>query len=189
MNEPVRQHLVPRCYLKHFSLNRKKEWFIDAYDVEAQPPSVFNVNIKNICVNSDFYTFKNLPNEHKRFLERYYSNTVEADYTQIYDTLISGKAISDNLRFKIISFVICQYLRTSKLTKAFNNGWAQMLTNGYNLMQYHNSPEKKIFFDGGGHVDFTDKSLDEVVTSANQENREYINKANQGSKHVSNFNR
>lgn len=175
MNEPIRQHLVPRCYLKNFALSRKKEWYIDACDVNVKPERIFNVNIKNVCVKTDFYTFKKLPDEQKRFLERYYSRTIESDYTEIYDTLINGKSISGNKRFKIISFIICQYLRTSKLTNSFNKGWTKMLTNGYNLMQYHNSPEKKIFFDGGGHIDFTDKSLNEVINNANDENREFIN--------------
>lgn len=174
-NEPVRQHLVPRCYLKHFSLAKKKEWFIKAYDKSIENPKVFTVNIKNICVETDFYTFKKLDEKDKRFMERYYSNTIEADYTEVYNALINSKStrLSDNLRFKIISFVIYQFFRTSRITNAFNNLWERTLENSSILMT--NLSDKKVYLQGGGHIDFTNKTLEEIKVEETNKNREMIN--------------
>lgn len=161
MNEPIRQHLVPRCYLKHFAYAKKKAWYIDAYDITIEDPKIFNVNIDSICVERDFYTFRKLKDEEKRFLERYYSRTIEADYTEVYSALSQSKEIKINntLRFKIISFIMCQYFRTSKLTSAFNNLWNRTLEHSFQLMDY--AKEKKVYFEGGGSIDFTGKSLEE----------------------------
>jgi len=178
MNEPVRQHLVPRCYLKHFAYAKKKAWYIDAYDITIDEPRIFNVNIDSICVERDFYTFRKLKDEEKRFLERYYSRTVEADYIEVYNTLSQPKEIKINngLRFKIISFIMCQYFRTSKITGAFNNLWNRTLEHSFQLMDY--TKEKKVYFEGGGSIDFTGKSFDEIQYNESHKNREMINVKN-----------
>lgn len=67
MNETKRQHLVSRCYLKHFAFNKNKSWYIDACAIKEPNAKIFSSSIENICVQKDFYTFRKLPNEHKRF--------------------------------------------------------------------------------------------------------------------------
>jgi len=174
VNEPVRQHLVPRVYLKQFALSKRKDWFIDAYDV-AEKRHITGLNIDNICVKKDFYTFKKLPDDHKRFLERFYGNTVEADYPQIYQALVNPKhhKISDNFRFKIISYVISQYWRTSKLTNTFTKFWNNSMEHAYNLMEAY-SPER-IIQNGDQIISFENRTFDEYKAESDNESRESIN--------------
>ncbi len=172
---------MPRCYLKKFALSRKKSWFIDACDVSKTPPVFFNSSIDNICIVKDHYTFRNLPGEEKRFLERYYSQTIESDYNEVYDALINPSVtkISENLRFKIISFVIAQFFRTTKFTKTFNEHWEKVLKMGYDMMQHH-STGTKLYFDNNNEgkdtfIDFEGRSLEAVIKDENEDNRERIN--------------
>jgi hypothetical protein len=174
MNEPIRQHLVPRVYLKQFALNKRKDWFIDAYDV-VEKKHITGLNINNICVKKDFYTFKKLPDDHKRFLEHFYGNTVESDYPQIYQALVNPKhhKISDNFRFKIISYVISQYWRTSKLTNSFSKFWNKTMEHAYNLMETY-SPER-VIQSGDQIINFENRTLEEYTIESDNANRELIN--------------
>lgn len=174
MNEPIRQHLVPRVYMKQFALSKRKDWFIDAYDV-VEKKYVTGLNINNICVKKDFYTFKKLPDDYKRFLERFYGSTVEADYPQIYQALINPKHhnISDNFRFKIISYVISQYWRTSKLTNTYNKFWNSTMEHAYNLMEAY-SPER-VIQSGEGIISFENRTFEDYKAESDNNTRESIN--------------
>ncbi|HEY8781204.1 MAG TPA: DUF4238 domain-containing protein [Mucilaginibacter sp.] len=174
MNEPIGQHLVPRCYLKHFALAKKKDWLIDACNLQVDDNVIFNVNIKAVCKQNEFYTFKKLPDEDKRFLEKYYSKTVEADYGQVYNILTNGIDISNNDRFKIIAFVICQYWRTAKYINALNDIFSRSLEHGHALIEAKGL-RKEIHFDGGGVVSFENKTLGEVIKESKDETRERYN--------------
>ncbi|GAA4092560.1 DUF4238 domain-containing protein [Mucilaginibacter panaciglaebae] len=174
MSEPIGQHLVPRCYLKNFALSKNKDWLIDACNVQVDDTKIFNVNIKAVCKQKEFYTFKKLPDGDKRFLEKFYSKTVEADYAQVYNLLMNGDNISPNDRFKIIAFVICQYWRTAKYINAINNIFTSSIQHGYNLIQSQGL-EKKIHFDGGGAISFENKTVDEVIKEQKEDTREGYN--------------
>lgn len=179
MSEQKRQHLVPKCYLKKFALNRKKNWYLDACNVKSKDQSIFPISINNICVETEFYTFTKLKEKDKRFLERFYSQTIETDYTEVYDILINPykTQISPNQRFKIISFIICQHFRTAKFTNVFNSFWNNMLESGYNMIP-QNSTEKKIYFENNSFIDFNYKDFDDVIRESTIKNREYINLQN-----------
>ena len=178
MPEPKRHHLVPRCYLKRFGANQKKEWFVNAYD-KTQESEIFRVNVKNICVESEYYTFANASEEKKRFLEKFYANTIESDYEEIYQLLINSTEtkLSERLKFAIIRFIISQHLRTSKLTNNFNKFWNTNLEKGFHLMDFEKG-NTKIHFEGGGAIDFKDKTLEQVKKEQEQQNKEYINISN-----------
>ncbi|MBS1527471.1 MAG: DUF4238 domain-containing protein [Bacteroidetes bacterium] len=174
MSNPIRQHLVPRVYLKQFALKERKDWFIDAYDTKNNK-FVPSLNINNVCVNKEFYTFKKLPEENKRFLERFYGQTVESDYPEIYQALTNPKhiKISDNFRFKIISYIISQYWRTSKLTNTFNSFWNSTMEHAYNLMEEY-SPER-IIQSGNQLISFENRTFEDYKLDSDEQNREMIN--------------
>jgi hypothetical protein len=181
MNEPKRQHLVPRVYLKHFALKRNKGWFIDACSIKENESKIFNASIEKVCVKKEFYTFRKLPDEHKRFLERFYSNTVESDYTEIYDVLANPRVIkiSDDMRFKIMSFIICQHSRTAHFTNKFNGFWNRVLEQGHSMIDPE-AVEKRIYLgeNNDEYIDFENKTLAEVQRESDEENREHINLRN-----------
>lgn len=178
MPEPKRHHLVPRCYLKKFGTNQKKEWYVNAYD-KTQENEIFRVNVKNICVETEYYTFANASEEKKRFLEKFYANTIESDYEEVYHLLVNTTEtkLSDRQKFAIIRFIVSQHLRTSKLTNVFNKFWNTTLEKGFRLMDFEKG-NTKIHFEGGGTIDFKDKTLEEVKKEQEQQNKEYINISN-----------
>lgn len=178
MPESKRHHLVPRCYLKKFGTNQKKEWFVNAYD-KTEEKEIFRVNVRNICVETEYYTFANASEEKKRFLEKFYANTIESDYQKVYELLVNTKEtkLSDRQKFTIIKFIVSQHLRTSKLTNNFNKFWNTTLEKGFRLMDFEKG-KTKIHFEGGGTIDFKDKTLEQVKKEQEQQNKEYINISN-----------
>jgi len=180
MNEPKRQHVVPQCYLKNFALKRKKAWYIDVCDVKKEPPGFFNANIENVAVVRDFYTINSLPEGDKRFIERFYSSTIEADYTEVYQLLTNPKVIdiSPNQRFKIITFIIAQHFRTPKFVHTFNGFWEQTIRKSYDMLQ-HMGKGTRVYFDSESneehYIDFAGRTVDDVIAEESEHNREGIN--------------
>jgi hypothetical protein len=175
MSNPIRQHLVPRCYLKRFSKRNKDQYFLDLLEKENPQNNISTRNIKYVCVEKDFYTFSKLPDEHKYFLEKSFSKTIEADFDRLYPKLVSPKerTILNKERIALIHFVISQFFRTSKTVNNFNNFWDQMINVGYTQAQ--NQKGKKSFYIGEEEIDVTNKSFSELQKEQTQKNREYIN--------------
>jgi hypothetical protein len=181
--EPIGQHKVPKCYLKNFNVKaiqkkHKTEFFVDVFDKKENSKGCYTTNIKNICVENDFYTFSKLPDEDKRFIEKLFSKTIESEYASIYPLLIdkNESKISNSQRIAVIHFVISQFFRTSKSVNIFNSFWSNLLTQGYNMVD----PQKAIrqIQIGDSVIDFTNKTLDEVLKEYNSSNRGYINLTN-----------
>lgn len=88
MSEPKNHHLVPVCYLKNFGKLKpckgKPNYMVDAHDITKPGSPIFTGNVRNICVEKEFYTFKNLEEKQKRFLEKYFSEKIERHFTPIY---------------------------------------------------------------------------------------------------------
>lgn len=112
-------------------------------------------------------------------MERFYSNTVEDDYTEIHNVLINPKAvkISDNMPFKIMSFIICQHFRTAKFTNTFNEFWNQIIEKGHAMIPPH-AKEKRIYLgddDDSQFIDFDKLTLAQAQAESDEDNREMIN--------------
>lgn len=180
MNEPKNHHLVPRCYLKNFGVARfksgKPQYFVDVYDKNQKDKGVFRNNIKNTCVEKDFYTFKGLSEDQKLFLENFFAKTIECYYGPIYKKLVSNDALklSKTERCILIDFCLHQFFRTSKITNNFNQFWTNVLERGHSMMKA-GSPFQQIEIEGERIIDFTGKTLDEVTKDEHQRNRERIN--------------
>jgi Protein of unknown function (DUF4238) len=179
MSEPKRHHLVPRCYLKRFGENKKKDWFVYAHDKLKTGNQIFNVNIKNICVQTEYYTFDKLPEDQKRFLEKFYATNIESDYPNIYEILTDPKKfkLSTKQRISIIIFVISQALRTSKLANNLTQFWNQNLETAYRMQDLEKGITQ-LHLEGGKIIDFKDKSLEQIKKEEEKELTDYINITN-----------
>lgn len=109
-------------------------------------------------------------------MEKFYANNIETNYPEIYELLIdkNRNQLSSKQRFSIITFVVSQVLRTSKLANTFTEFWNQNLAKGYSLMNFEKGIDK-IHLEGGGIIDFKGKTLDQVKKEQQQENIEIIN--------------
>lgn len=176
MNEPKRHHLVPRCYLKNFGIRRKKDWFVDAYDRSKSVENIFEVNVKNICVQTEYYTFSKLPDDQKRFLEKFYATNIEANYTELYELLTAQDQtkLSIRQRFAIITFVISLSLRTSKVGNNYNKFWNNTLDKVYGMLDFEKDIDK-IQIGGGKDIDFKNNTLDQIKKEHAKENTKLFN--------------
>ena len=180
MNEPKNHHLVPRCYLKNFGVAQfksgKPQYFVDTYDKNQNDKGVFRNNIKNACVEKDFYTFKGLADDQKLFLETFFAKTIESFYSPIYKKLVNNDPLklSNTERRILIDFCLHQFFRTSKVTNNFNEFWTNVLERGHDMMKA-GSPFQLIEIEGERIIDFTGKTLNEVTKEETQRNRERIN--------------
>ncbi|SDL51450.1 DUF4238 domain-containing protein [Pedobacter antarcticus] len=124
MSEPVSQHIVPKCYIQNFAVEkRKNEYFVDVLFNQGEGLKIHRQNVKNICKIRDYYTFDDLPEGEKRWLERFYSTHIESVYHDIYKTLTNPDIhiITSELKTKILVYIIAQELRTPKLAEALNS--------------------------------------------------------------------
>ncbi|RZK38900.1 MAG: DUF4238 domain-containing protein [Pedobacter sp.] len=178
MSEPIRQHTVPKCYLKNFATKRGKGWLVDVYDKKEKRH--FPTSIANICVQSEFYTFSKLASDRQNILEKFYSNKVETEYPFIYRTLTDAaiSRLEPLQRIKALAFVYSQYTRTSKLGSALNNGWSRMLEHGHGMINPHSKDQKIYNEDGTVLIDFAGRTLEDVQKEAALENKEMSNRKN-----------
>ena len=72
-DEPIRQHYVPKLYLKRFAIKNNKKYEIYTYDKSKQ--NLFKTKIDNVALENNFYTDENLSD--KYYLEKYFGKKIE----------------------------------------------------------------------------------------------------------------
>lgn len=178
MSEPIGQHIVPKCYLQNFAVEkRKEEFFVDVLFNQSKDKKIHRQNIKNICKIREFYTFDDLPESDKRWLEKYYSRHIESLYHDIYTTLINStvESISEEFKMKILVYIISQELRTPKLADALNSITDRTIEYAF-LAHEQLGSEKKIFSEKGEQLlDLEGKTIEEALKENNRSNRQLAN--------------
>lgn len=171
-----RQHTVPRVYLKRFGETPKKETFIYALDKTKEDVKPFKTNIINVCVETDYYTFKSLPDSHKRMLEHFFSKNIEDYYDEIYEIIVdpSITKIDEDTRFKIVSFCISQFFRTPKLSNSLNEFWKRIINFSFDMTE--SNPKIKIVDFGHKQIDTSITDRNEFIKEETQRNRELVNR-------------
>lgn len=83
--ETVRQHTVPRVYLKHFAFARRNSLYVFSLDKKSK--RLFEMNIEDASVQKHFYTLKY--NKDTDAWEKYYSDIIEPLIEGIIGKLIA----------------------------------------------------------------------------------------------------
>ena len=113
MSNPVRQHYIPRSYLKNFAFQDGDKYFVDAL-MKKQPAKIIKLSTKDICLEKNLYTFPhNTPGD--RFaLEKFYAEEVDGEYSKVYDMLINPNitVIGKDDKLKILNTVLSLFFRT-----------------------------------------------------------------------------
>ncbi|MDN3587873.1 DUF4238 domain-containing protein [Pedobacter aquatilis] len=178
MSEPISQHIVPKCYLQNFAVEKRKdEFFVDVLFNQSEVQKIHRQNIKNICKIRDYYTFDDLPENEKRWLERYYSKHIESIYHDIYQTLINPEVdlITPELKTKILVYIIAQELRTPKLAEALNSIFNSTIEYAF-LAHEQLGVQKKIYSaDDSAVYDLEGKTIEEAIKESNNSNRQSAN--------------
>ena len=101
MNETIKQHFVPRTYLKNFGYKKQDDTYVKTVGKEAPVNKIFETNILNICAENHLYTLYGSIDE-RQILERIYSTAFENDYNRIYSILSDDCVSSISLEQKKI---------------------------------------------------------------------------------------
>lgn len=95
MSNPIRQHHVPRLYLKNFSFAKNNS--LKVYAREKINGNVFETNIEDIAVEKNFYTVSQFSD--KYIWEKLYANIIEPQMSKLLTTITakdSNPLIVDN---------------------------------------------------------------------------------------------
>lgn len=165
----MHQHYVPRTYLKNFGLKRKKEFFVNAYNVKDK--SNFTTNIKNICGETDLYTLNSDDKDYKEplIIENGYAKYFEPLYTKVYDLLIddSKTILTDQERAEILVAIFQFYFRNTKLLNESIEFHKEIIQN-----KFENSKNKGVeSFEYLGQIFNISKSMEEQIETFRKETK------------------
>lgn len=109
-SEVIRQHYLPRTYLKHYSTERSGEFFIKAFP-SADCREDFRIERFKRLPSEDLYTLPGNTAEERMLIETFYSNNYEVHYNKTYEILIDpNKKNSDKRRKRANHFDCCNYV-------------------------------------------------------------------------------
>lgn len=158
-DEPIRQHYVPKLYLKRFAIKNNKKYEIYAYDKSKQ--KLFKTKIENVALENNFYTDENLSD--KYYLEKYFGKKIEPNMEifirklikiySSYNVLNNYYLMSDELKKEFSYIIIFQLLR-GKHTFEY----------GFKLFPVIVKEKAKLINErfGGVHLSMLDYFMDEV---------------------------
>lgn len=114
MSEPVKQHYIPRSYLKNFAhCNNKKKCLVDVF-YKKEDIIRENIDTKSICYKKHLYTLNTKDDNKKYELELYYANNVDGEFQNIYKLLIdkNKNVLTKEEKFKVLYVCLSFYFRT-----------------------------------------------------------------------------
>jgi hypothetical protein len=155
-------HYVPQTYLKKFSKQKGKAYFIDALPIASLNPSdIKSINVKNICVVNNLYLMPGETVEQRQLLETMYSDLYEKDYTRLYSLLTDPNkdAITLEERYSIIGFVVAMFFRNLSWHNFLNKISDDMVERGYHLTKENG---KEAFFIEDREVLIKDKTVEQI---------------------------
>lgn len=116
--EPIRQHLVPKLYLKNFAIDGKS-----VYVKQRESGTIFKANIEKIAVEKNFYTVNSLKDKYE--WEKRYATIIEPQFQKIIKKVIfNGTTPLMKDRVNIISveekkmlslLIVFQMMRSKKV--------------------------------------------------------------------------
>ena len=174
MNETVDQHFVPRTYMKHFSVQRDKNYFIHAAQVPYTDNDPFwEINIKKICFEKHLYTLPGATVEERMLLERIYSDVFETDYNRLYEMLTDNKKIkiTPAEREFTISTVISMYYRTTNWNRFAYSFMDDIIERGYYMAKQ--SPHDHFMLEDR-KISIANKTVEELKEEHRQETKTLI---------------
>lgn len=115
------QHFIPQTYLRKFSHSRQdKTYFVDVFDKQTGK-YIYDMSVKNICVETDLYTLKHLQGEERYSIENFFSDAIENKYPKVYKLLVEEKKkdITAEEKKFILLTTLSMYFRTPKALNQF----------------------------------------------------------------------
>lgn len=169
-NEPVKQHYIPRSYLKNFGVEGKKgNYFVDAYRLEDDL-LLEQISTKSICFEKNLYTIPNAEIDRKYDLEHHYAEHVDSEFPKIYKLLTdeSVKVLTPEQKRQILYVCLSLYFRTPRFLNHQNAFTDQILDRM--LLYANKNGDVKFTFEEEKH-EFNIKDIDKVRYEFKERNR------------------
>lgn len=132
MSEPIKHHHVPQLYLKNFTYNSRGQLYV----YTKRNHDIFKANIKNICVERNFYTLDVLA-DNKMIIEKFYATGIEPDMARVISEI---KDKIDNCLLRSGAYVL-----DNKTKEEMAPIMAIQSLRGKNTREHQNKSFKEIF--------------------------------------------
>lgn len=168
MPETRRMHYVPRSYLKNFAVAKGNEYYVHALNKTTN--AVIELNIKNVCVETDLYKIESDNPAMRQLVENMYGKVFEEKYEELYNLLTDENIVSitTEQRLTAIQFVISMFYRHNMWLNGQNRLWDETLEKVYWLAKTNG---KESFMMGDTEVSIAGKTLEELKMENRIENR------------------
>ncbi|WP_324720966.1 DUF4238 domain-containing protein [Salinimicrobium sp. HB62] len=169
----MRQHFVPKVYLKHFAKKSGNEYVVDVYDIKKR--KFFSANTKNICAEKHLYTLSEnskISND-ILFIEKEYANWIEPLYLKAYEILINNYVshISKSQKETILIGVFQLYLRNPKHLRETLIYHTNKINQLYKIQKSENKKGLTYLNEDFGFREFT---LDEIIGSVHSKMKNFF---------------
>jgi hypothetical protein len=171
-NEVVRQHFVPRTYLKHFGFSEKGANKIYCASRDEQDPTKTRlVSVANICLQNGLYTLDATTSQERMALEDFYRISTEDKYDALRAQLLDEKLVivEAGLRQQVLHTVATMLTRTTKMLSQHNVVIDHVLEQMYALCK---ASGKDSFDFSGEIISIKDKSLQDLQKEFRTRTRE-----------------
>lgn len=169
-SETIKQHFVPRTYLKNFGYRKNDDFYVNVLPKNKTIDHIFESNITNICAENHLYTLKGDINS-RQLLENIYSNVFENEYPELYEILTNDNVheITFEKKESIVSAIITMFYRTKKWLNQMNDLNNEAIDKVFQLckqfnVDYYTDPN-------GNKVNIKDKTLKELQRNRKDEIR------------------
>lgn len=169
-NEPIKQHYIPRSYLKNFGVEGKKgNYFVDAYKLEDEF-LLEQISTKSICFKKNLYTIPNADVDRKYALEHHYAEHVDSEFPKIYALLIDEKVmvLTPEQKRQVLYVCLSLYFRTPKVLNHHNAFTDQILDR---MLLYADANGDVKFSFEEEKYEFNKKDIDKVRHEFKERNR------------------
>ncbi|MEL1248557.1 DUF4238 domain-containing protein [Flavobacterium helocola] len=140
----MKQHFVPKVYLKRFAVKNKNEYIVEVYDKKEE--KFFKVNTENILSVTNLYTLdpSNNKSNNPLIVEKIYSDFIEPLYEKSIKILLddSRTYISNLERAEILISILHLYHRNPNNFKKLINAHIEII----NTMYLNSINENKLEF-------------------------------------------
>jgi hypothetical protein len=128
MSNPVRQHYIPKSYLRNFGQKKGDTYFVDAM-IKKDRPKILNLSTTNICLEKNLYTFPVNTAGDRFELEKFYAVQVDGIYPTVYGMLVNANitVIGEEDKRKILNTILSLYFRTPHFLNNRLKGLDQVL--------------------------------------------------------------
>ena len=171
MSNPIKQHYIPRSYLKNFGVAGKKgKYFVDVYRYEHDH-LLEQIDTKDICFQKNLYTIPADSDDKKYVLEKYYAEQLDSEYPKVYKLLIDEAVQYVNAKQKLQILYVCLslYFRTPRVLDMSISMNEEILNRAAQFLNEDGIVKITI---GETKIEFHIDDLDDVKSEFNEKSRQ-----------------